>query len=172
MLELLAGVLVALAALVLVLEPLFSRRAARAAGSSVRYVEVVEIEESESPKVQALLALREVEFDRETGKLSEEDYLQLKAKYSALALAAIEEEEGAAATSWEHAAEAAISSARGRSIEECPTCGPRPESDAVFCSSCGRPLNEVAGLPRCPGCGGSIPQNAKFCAECGTTVAA
>ena len=172
MLELLAGVLVALAALVLVLKPLFSRRAGRAVESSARYVEVVEIEESESPKVQALLALREVEFDRETGKLSEEDYLQLKAKYSALALAAMEEEEGEAATSWEDAAEAAISSARERSIAECPTCGPRPESDAVFCSSCGRPLNEVAGLPRCSGCGGSIPQNAKFCAECGMTVAA
>ncbi len=28
----------------------------------------------------------------------------------------------------------------------CPVCGPRPESDALFCSTCGRPLGD--GVPR------------------------
>ena len=27
----------------------------------------------------------------------------------------------------------------------CPTCGPRPERDASYCSSCGRPLTATEG---------------------------
>lgn len=29
----------------------------------------------------------------------------------------------------------------------CPVCGPRPESDAVFCSTCGRRLDGTANAP-------------------------
>jgi hypothetical protein len=29
----------------------------------------------------------------------------------------------------------------------CPSCGPRPESDAAFCSSCGRPLGGGSAQP-------------------------
>jgi hypothetical protein len=29
----------------------------------------------------------------------------------------------------------------------CPVCGPRPESDAIFCSTCGRRLDGAAGAP-------------------------
>ena len=36
----------------------------------------------ETPKGVALAALKEIEFDRETGKLSDEDYEFLKAKYT------------------------------------------------------------------------------------------
>ena len=37
----------------------------------------------------AIVALREIEFDRETGKLSDSDYAELKARYTARALAAM-----------------------------------------------------------------------------------
>ena len=30
----------------------------------------------------------------------------------------------------------------------CATCGPRPEADAVYCSSCGRPVTIVPESPR------------------------
>ena len=36
----------------------------------------------ETPKGVALAALKEIEFDRETGKLSDEDYAFLKGKYT------------------------------------------------------------------------------------------
>ena len=49
----------------------------------------------------------------------------------------------------------------------CPACGPRPESDALFCSSCGRSLT-VGG---CAGCGAPLVPGSRFCESCGTAVA-
>src|SRR5439155_18632511 len=46
-------------------------------------------EDDMSPQTVALRALKEIEFDRATGKLSDADYEQLKAKYTAEALAAM-----------------------------------------------------------------------------------
>ena len=48
----------------------------------------------------------------------------------------------------------------------CATCGPRPEPDARYCSSCGRFL----GGP-CPRCGAAMDQpGARFCSACGHHV--
>jgi len=63
----------------------------------------------------AVDALREIEFDRATGKLSESDYTELKSSYTQKALAVMRSSGGAV----------------------CDICGPRPESDAQFCSNCG-----------------------------------
>src|SRR5207253_1075352 len=46
----------------------------------------------ETAKGMALTALKEIEFDRETGKLSDADYQFLKAKYTAAALDALRQE--------------------------------------------------------------------------------
>ena len=67
---------------------------------------------------QAVDALREIEFDRATGKLSEADYASLKASYT----------------------QRAISAMRAADSRICDQCGARPESDARFCSRCGRAL--------------------------------
>lgn len=137
MLELLAGLFVALAALALVLEPLARPSAPELHTASGD--DTTDPLESTSPKVQALVALRELEFDRATGKLSDEDYLRLKAKYEAAALAAIEAEERGIAAPSPHAVHAvhAVHAA-------CPVCGPRPEAAPIFCSSCGRSLIAAA----------------------------
>ncbi len=68
----------------------------------------------------AMDALREIEFDHATGKLSESDYVQLKQSYTERAVVAMRAGEGDAVV--------------------CGTCGPRPEFDASFCSDCGRAL--------------------------------
>lgn len=142
--ELLAGILVALASLALVLEPLVRPAVAASGGrtSQVDDIDFTDPQESTSPKVQALLALKEIEFDRATGKLSDEDYADLKSKYSAAALAAIKKEDAEESADDEEAAdlaEAAIQRAKGK---------------ARFCSECGAKL----------------PAIAKFCGECGTKV--
>jgi hypothetical protein len=143
MLELVAGVAVAVAVLALVLEPLVRRPGLDALGAPDQ-PEAAPIEESDSRKVQALLALKEIEFDRATGKLSEEDYAELKARYGRDALAAMdaEQQQAAAVAGAEDPAEALIRSVR-RDLQICPQCGPRPETGAAFCSECGRPLAAV-----------------------------
>src|SRR5881275_2961742 len=47
-----------------------------------------------SPRAVALRALKEIEFDRATGKLSDSDYDALKQKYTAEALVALRAERG------------------------------------------------------------------------------
>ncbi len=147
MLELVAGAAVAIAVLVLVIEPLTRTRTAAAATGQAEATHeddpFAPLEESESPKVQALLALKEIEFDRETGKLSDDDYAHLRARYAQRAMEAIKAEEAVevaeTAVAVEDPAEALILAARARA-RVCPACGPRPETDAAFCSDCGRAL--------------------------------
>ena len=122
LLEAIAALLVGMAALLLVLSPLF-RSSARP------QLPPEPLDPEETPRGIALTALKEIDFDRETGKLSEADYQFLKAKYTAAALDALRAEEAGAA------AEAA--GAQAQSGPSCRTCGPRPEPDALFCSTCG-----------------------------------
>lgn len=125
------------------------------------------------PEASAIDALREIEFDEATGKLSPEDYATLKATYTPLALAELKAREAhpvAAAPGTDAAvdpAEALIAQmkSKGRS---CPAHGPRPESDALFCSDCGRYLGAA-----CLSCGAVIEsETARFCVECGAALAA
>ena len=181
--ELLAGIVIAVAALALVLEPLVRDGSAGSSGSSVLdELDFTDIQESESPKVQALLALKEIEFDRATGKLSDQDYVELKAVYERAALQAIRREEVAAGDTIQvrgagdgaagDAAEAAIRRARAKATAICPVCGPRPESAAAFCSDCGRSLVVPEGSSRCASCGSTVPAGGRFCSNCGAELGA
>src|SRR6187397_85543 len=84
-LEVIAAVLVGAAAVWLVLQPLIAP-----GRPSAPVFEPLDPEET--PKGVALAALKEIEFDRETGKLSDEDYTYLKEKYTAAALQALRAE--------------------------------------------------------------------------------
>lgn len=170
----------ALLAVAMVLQPLVERRpiSVRARQAEDDDLEFTTIEESDSPKVKALIALREIEFDRATGKLSDDDYRALKARYSRAALEAIEAErrEGGAREAGEtgadpmEAAERVIARVKGGGARVCPSCGPRPEATAVFCSQCGRNLTLAGARARCASCGSPLSEGAKFCAECGAGV--
>ncbi|MDH5804011.1 MAG: zinc ribbon domain-containing protein [Gemmatimonadota bacterium] len=158
--ELITGILVAGVLVAFILEPLL--RASKGVSGPVED-DFVELEESDSPKIKALLALREIEFDLATGKLSDEDYASLKGKYSKLALQAIGEEK-----SEEERAEKAGAVSGENSA--CPSCGPRPETTALFCSDCGRMLTVADAPPRCWVCGAAVSEDAKFCGNCGHSV--
>jgi hypothetical protein len=98
---------------------------------------------------RAVLALREIELDREMGKLNERDYTALRAKYEAelaARTAAMEPTASPVAVphrdagqSLEDRAEALVRYWRERRVE-CPECGVRPEPGANYCSNCGRRL--------------------------------
>ena len=104
--------------------------------------ELIEPDEpEETPRGAALAALKEIEFDRATEKLADADYAELKARYTAVAVAAMRAED---ARDRIDDVEAMVA-ARARALANgaaaaCSACGPRPEADAVFCSTCGRLL--------------------------------
>jgi hypothetical protein len=184
LIEAVAAALVGLAAVALIIGPL-------AGQGSVPPPTIDEPEDLEdTPKGVALAALREIEFDRATGKLSDEDYQALKTKYTAEALAVLRAEEAGRAEPPRQAGESPANSAaseppappagdpvealiadRVRQLQtgmaRCPTCGPRPEGDALFCSTCGRSL-AVGG---CPECGAPLVPGSRFCEGCGVAVA-
>jgi len=96
-------------------------------------------------KESAYNALKEAEFDYETGKLSDEDYEAIKKKYRAKAVEALEKLEKYQGKSGSSAA--ATSGTVPESIEG----GLSPEGKANFCTACGNKLAE--GAKFCPGCG-------------------
>jgi len=126
----------------------------------------------ETRRGAALLALKEIEFDRATGKLNDADYELLKSRYSVEAVAALKEEEGAIATANDdpeamiaaRVAALRFAGASGSPIS-CARCGPRPEPDARFCSGCGLPVGEPAA---CRACGVPLPPDGRFCPACGS----
>lgn len=129
MLTLLVGTALALGALAYVLYPVFIASDAPAPDLAPR--------QEPTDTQRAVDALREVEFDRATGKLSDDDYAALRASCTAEAVQAMRAADGTAPP--DDAAEALIASYR-RAVAVCPSCGERPEPAAVFCSSCGRRL--------------------------------
>lgn len=151
---LILGTLLALAALAFVLYPLFFGTR-RAMGRAAALAEI-----------DAVAVLREIEFDRETGKLSDADYSDLRAAYSPGALEQIRARSPVTPSVAEDAAEAAVTRMRRRLA--CASCGPRPESDARWCSTCG---NYLPG--NCEACRAEVREpGARFCSRCGDQLAA
>jgi double zinc ribbon protein len=118
----------------------------------------------------AVVALRELEFDRATGKLSEADYAELKTRYTRQAIAAMRrEQDGDVAPTARPSDDEVEALVRAyRESRACPTCGPRPESDALYCSNCGHYLRD-----RCAACGAPVvAPDARYCTGCGNRLAA
>lgn len=68
-------------------------------------------EPEETARGRALLALKEIEFDRATAKLSDDDYAELRARYERAAIA---------------------------TMEGCARCGAPMGEDDLFCGMCGQ----------------------------------
>jgi hypothetical protein len=157
-----AGTVLAIGALAFVLYPLFfdapapRRLAAPVTGSWSDDV--------------AVAALREIEFDRATGKLSDADYAQLKEQYTRQALASMRRASAGTSTAPAGSDDVIEAAIRAYRLERpaCASCGPRPEADAAFCSNCGRYLPGT-----CADCGRRVTETgARFCAACGHRLAA
>jgi hypothetical protein len=153
------GTVLAVGALAFVMYPLFVDTPER-----VARVEPVQRESEQS----AVRALREIEFDRATGKLSDSDYESLRANYSQLAL--VELRGGpvpSAAPIPEDEIEARVRAYRA-ARRDCKRCGLRPEPDAIYCSTCGDYLGGA-----CPACSAPVTEtSATFCSTCGVPLAA
>lgn len=98
----------------------------------------------------ALTAIKELEFDYQTGKIDDDDYQALRARYDARAVEALEhpEPDRAGAVPVQHGAtvqdeaiariEAEVRAARTRRF--CITCGGVLPRAARFCPACGTPV--------------------------------
>ena len=171
MLELIAGILVAAGAIYFVLRPVFQPELGGGAGNEGGVDEAEDPDDDLSPRAVALRALKEIEFDRATGKLSDADYDALKAKYTAEALNALRAESGTV-EGGRGMGQAPIATPPPSLFPRpsCPTHGLRPESDAQLCSECGRRLGTAPGY--CARCGTSLEHEARYCHACGARVAA
>ncbi|MDX2262350.1 MAG: hypothetical protein SFU84_11695 [Gemmatimonadales bacterium] len=91
----------------------------------------------ETPRGQALLALKEIEFDRATGKLSDEDYTELTERYSRRALELLD---APVTTTAPDPVEALLSRRIVSHGSFCGACGARQHAGGRFCGSCGAAL--------------------------------
>src|SRR5712691_4356242 len=165
MLELILGVLLAAGATYFVLRPIL-RPPVESEGSEPVGDEGEDPADDMSAQAVALRALKEIEFDRATGKLSDQDYDALKARYTGEALAVMREESGV------RSLEPGVKPGPDSRLPtpRCPEHGARPEKDAQFCSECGRRLGSAPGY--CARCGSALEDDARYCDRCGARVAA
>jgi hypothetical protein len=172
-LELAVGILLATGAVYFVLRPVLRpEREGDRWGEAGGADEGEDPEDDLSPRAVALRALKEIEFDRATGKLSDADYEALEREYTAAAVAALRgDPDGApSATGAAAAAPRPVAPLPRPASPICPTHGLRPESDAQFCSECGRRLASAPGY--CARCGTVLEREAQYCHACGARVAA
>ncbi len=106
----------------------------------------------ELDKITLLKQIREVEFEKEMGITSEEDFERIRSELQAEVGKLIQEEEEGKKTS-------AASS-------RCNKCGESINTGDKFCGHCGAPQGQAT----CTGCGNVLPDGAKFCPICGKPV--
>jgi ribosomal protein L32 len=148
MVSLAAALLLGILALVALVAPFFRQQAPKAEEHLLSPADELRRE-----KEGIYLAIREVEFDYRTGKVSEEDYTALMTRYRARAIdlmKAIEQIEGAHRTAFGDAVEVEIRASLAADprtaapLPTCPECGATYLPAHRFCTRCGQPLPEDA----------------------------
>jgi uncharacterized OB-fold protein len=107
--------------------------------------------------------LRDLDFDFKTGKITEEDYVPLRAQLmeeAARSMKQVSEEEDKL--------EALIQSRRTTLLKSqtCGTCGTALKDGQRYCAKCGAAVQEES----CPSCGRKIRLGDQFCSSCGTKI--
>ena len=146
MTALIGGVLLAAGVLLFILEPVFSgHRALLYDGEDV-------YDEAAAKRRIALTALRDLEYDRATGKLDSTDYERLKAELSREALRHLEAQSEADPADPDRALPDSVLDSQGLEAEiarirvalregrACPACEAVNREGSQFCSRCGATL--------------------------------
>ena len=139
MVAIVGAVLLATGVVLAVLEPIFAGR------SAPLYDEDSGTAEAKERRRVALVALRELEYDRATGKLESADYEALRAELAHNALAQLEPAGGEGKADEQAELEAEIAEVR-RALEaglQCGVCEHVNRFGAGYCSQCGGALADV-----------------------------
>jgi hypothetical protein len=142
------GLVVAIVAVLMVLDPIL--RPERLAEGDQEPAE----DPAEKRKQLALAALKEIEFDRATGKLSEPDYEKMLARYTSEAVEAL------------HAAEAAAGG-NGHGPAPVPVTAAAPAVDDPIEKLIAEARQASKGRRFCSSCGAVLEGSGRFCVECG-----
>lgn len=143
----LAGLIIALAAVLVVLEPVL-----RPTAWPPDRLPAIDDDPTLARRDTALAALKEIEFDRATGKLSDEDYERLRATYTMEALEAL------------RAADAAFPDR----LTAGPPARPADTVEALITSA--RASWKSNGRKFCIECGSGLEGSGRFCVECGAAT--
>ena len=133
-------------ALFYVLYPLFQKR------YNLKYIPIfqgnIELDSLQQSKKEALLALKEIDFEFQMGKLSQDDYEDLKTDYQNQALQILQEiddvQDGELTPDTlerqisKYRQKLKQQSATEYEVRYCPECGEKFEADYKYCISCGR----------------------------------
>ncbi len=125
----------------------------------------------EEEKEEAYNALKEAEFDYETGKLSDKDYGIIKEKYSKIAVEAMQKIEK---HEKQPSKKDGVVGVAQEDTAKCANCGKTLPNGAKFCQSCGNKVKPQAQVKKkannCHSCGSEYKKEDKFCPSCGNKV--
>ncbi len=175
----LLSVLVAFLAMLAVGYPILARRRA---GEPLAVSAGETVDELLAQRDAVFQALRELRFDHEVGKITDEDFAAFEVSLkqtAANSLRAVDEWEARADLDLgpemrRLAAERALAIPAGGIV--CPRGGHAAAPEDRFCGRCGATLPEavsaVTAEPLCPKCGKPIEVGDRFCAGCGQALSA
>ncbi|HEY5730124.1 MAG TPA: zinc ribbon domain-containing protein [Anaerolineales bacterium] len=112
-------------------------------------------------RIVVLSALRDLDFDYKTGKVSDEDYVPAREQLLMEAARYIGQRDEK-----EDQLETMILKRRTSKGENCAECGASMESGQQFCSKCGAQVNHID----CHSCGKKVRAGDLFCSSCGTQL--
>jgi len=127
-------------------------------------------EPAQQPRLEHVLAaLRDLDFDHQTGKVSEDDYTPARARLLAKAAQAMDQDPE---SSVEDILEARVKEIRRRLDQDVPAacctgCGGRLHPGDRFCTRCGDLQTNA-----CPSCGRMAGLEDRYCVECGCQLPA
>ncbi len=121
-------------------------------------------------------ALSDLDFDRNVGKLNDDDYQLVRGQLMAQTVEVLQRLDSEAADA-ESQVEALVRARRGRrsapapskhgrNDARCPSCGAPARPGDRYCGRCGTELGHA-----CPACGAAVKPGDLFCVRCGSTLA-
>jgi len=136
------GLVMAVLTFVFIAYPFFKQRSR--SGDSV---EDEQLQELYLERDTTYSMLKELEFDFQSGVLTEEDYRNLEARYKKKAISILKDidEQESGAKVEEEMEKQILALRRGRG-QFCSQCGAKCQEYAHFCSYCGASLNREAGV--------------------------